>query len=185
MTNEEWLSQMENLGVPKRYHAVSQELRQPAELSGWTGDPWAVTLLGPAGSGKTWIAVHVLALLWGARAGDGFVGRIYRPRFFDVSEAIVGIKRDFDAEQSKFTYEHMVNGEAVVLDDLGAERETDFTKDQVSSVLRARYNSMRPTIITSNATKLSELGDQRIASRLSDGIVITLSGKDRRGRHAF
>lgn len=170
-------------GIPIRYAGVTDQVRLPAQAEGWTGDPWCVTILGPAGTGKTWIAVRMLMKLWNAADGGGRVGKwAARPRFFDVSTAIEAIKSEFGTDDNGKTLEAMMVSRLLVLDDLGAQRETDFTKDQVSVVLRSRYNDMLPTIITSNAANLGELGDQRIASRLSDGLVITLNGKDRRGR---
>lgn len=170
-------------GIPPRYLAVTDHVRLPAQAEGWAGDPWCVTILGPAGTGKTWIAVRMLMKLWNTADGGGRVGKwAARPRFFDVSTAIEAIKSEFGTGDNGKTLEAMMVSRLLVLDDLGAQRETDFTKDQVSVVLRSRYNDMLPTIITSNAANLGELGDQRIASRLSDGLVITLNGKDRRGR---
>ena len=170
------------LGVPARYQAVSPEVAIPAAALSWEGDPWSLTILGPAGTGKTWIAVRILCELWGRQASDGFIRRCYRARFWDVSGAMAAMKAEFGTERNGETYTNLTESAAIVLDDLGAQRETDYTRDQVSLILRHRYNAMLPTIITSNATSLSQLGDQRVASRLSDGIVITLGGSDRRGK---
>lgn len=167
-------------GIPARYHGVTASVKVPQQAENWAGDPWAVTILGPAGTGKTWIAVRLLIEL--ANRGDGRDPHLVRPRFFDVATAMEAIKSEFGTNQNGDTLEAMMRCRLLVMDDLGAQRETDFTKDQVSVVLRSRYNDMLPTIITSNAANLGELGDQRIASRLSDGLVITLNGKDRRGR---
>jgi len=170
-------------GIPIRYAGVTDQVRLPKQADTWAGDPWCVTILGPAGTGKTWIAVRMLMKLWEASDSSGRIGKWnVRPRFFDVSTAIESIKSEFGTDDNGKTLEAMMVSRLLVLDDLGAQRETDFTKDQVSVVLRSRYNDMLPTIITSNAANLGELGDQRIASRLSDGLVITLNGKDRRGR---
>lgn len=177
------IARLRALGVPARYDAVSDDLQLPQRAEGWTGDPWALTILGPAGTGKTWIAVSLLSRLWAAKAMDGWTKATLRPKFFDTSVAIERIKAEFGSPEAGNTLESMMSCQALVLDDLGAERETDFTKDQVSVVLRNRYNHILPTIITSNAANLGELGDQRIASRLSDGLVITLNGKDRRGKN--
>jgi DNA replication protein DnaC len=170
----------ESAGIPPRYAAVTDQVRLPGQSDEWNGEPWALTILGPAGTGKTWIAVRLLMKLY-----DGFNLRRYAtwPKFLDVSTAIESIKSEFGTDNDGKTLDALMNSCLLVLDDLGAERETDFTKDRVSAVLRSRYNQMLPTIITSNATNLGELGDQRIASRLSDGLVITLNGKDRRGKN--
>ena len=170
------------LGVPERYRAVSPSVAIPQAAESWSGDPWALTILGPAGTGKTWIAVRILCEHWGRQACDGFTRRCLRARFWDVSGAMASMKAEFGTDRNGETFSSLTETAALVLDDLGAQRETEYTRDQVSLILRHRYNAMLPTIITSNATSLSQLGDQRVASRLSDGIVITLGGSDRRGK---
>jgi DNA replication protein DnaC len=71
----------------------------------------------------------------------------------------------------------------LLLDDLAAERVTDWTAETLYRLIDARYARALPTIITTNATGAairSTLGD-RIASRLNGlGMTVVLDGPDRR-----
>jgi DNA replication protein DnaC len=71
----------------------------------------------------------------------------------------------------------------LILDDLGAEKTTDFTRSILYQIIDYRYNYEKPTIITSNldVKQIAERFDDRIASRIiSLCPVITLENKDYR-----
>lgn len=78
----------------------------------------------------------------------------------------------------------------LALDDIGAERPTDWARDELATLVEERYQHRRPTIVTSNydpAELAQRLGHddlvigQRIVSRLCEGAMQTrLSGADRR-----
>ena len=77
----------------------------------------------------------------------------------------------------------------LALDDLGAERPTDFARDELATLVEHRYMQGLPTIVTSYppsklAARLGhddpEVG-QRLVSRLTDDAVqIRFIGPDRR-----
>ena len=70
----------------------------------------------------------------------------------------------------------------LILDDLGAEKFTEWVAEAVYDLIDHRYAWMKPTIITSNLdpVRLSELFGARLASRISSGRVVHLTGRDRR-----
>lgn len=71
----------------------------------------------------------------------------------------------------------------LVIDDLGAEKSTEWTKETLYLIIDNRYCNMLPTIVTSNLTpgELSSKLDDRMISRLmSNAVVVKLTGKDRR-----
>lgn len=61
--------------------------------------------------------------------------------------------------------------EILLLDDLGAQRNTPWVTERLFIIINARYNNLKPTIITSNS-KLEELdkvdGWKRIVDRISE-----------------
>jgi len=67
----------------------------------------------------------------------------------------------------------------LLIDDLGAEKKTDWSLSAFYSILSNRINYMKFTIITTNLT-LEELHlwEPRIASRLGSFQVIVMTGKD-------
>lgn len=68
------------------------------------------------------------------------------------------------------TVEAMDTRALVVLDDLGAEKATEWTAATLFEIVSARYDRMVPTLITSNLTarQLTAAGYGRIVSRLAD-----------------
>lgn len=76
----------------------------------------------------------------------------------------------------------------LVIDDMAAERNTEYVWEQVMTIIDARYRSGLPIIVTTNLT-IGELADpadirrQRVYSRLKEMCVpIEVTGADRRTR---
>jgi DNA replication protein DnaC len=71
----------------------------------------------------------------------------------------------------------------LLLDDLAAERVTDWTSETLYRLIDARYARRLPTIVTTNASgqQIREGLGERVASRLNGlGRFVTLDGPDRR-----
>lgn len=73
-----------------------------------------------------------------------------------------------------------------MLDDFGAEHDTDWVREQLLLIIDARYAEGKPMVITSNLT-MEEfeaeggIASQRICSRLAGSCeVFLLDGADRR-----
>jgi DNA replication protein DnaC len=70
-----------------------------------------------------------------------------------------------------------------VLDDLGAEKPSEWTCEKLLELVDERYVQARPTIVTSNLppNKLSTHVGERVASRLAEMCtVVPVVGQDRR-----
>jgi hypothetical protein len=174
---EDWRGSLAAIGVPLAYRSVPLDLRLRSELRGWAGSPWAVTLLGNTGTGKTWQAVRLLAGAY-CSGRDGAI-------FADASLALEAMRQEIDSRDDKGkTLRRLICAPALLLDDLTGPRDTDYARDRFVLLLRERYNRQLPTIITSNKRDLAELAEERldaaVGSRLATGIVLTLTGKDRR-----
>ncbi|MCL6561277.1 MAG: ATP-binding protein, partial [Firmicutes bacterium] len=73
--------------------------------------------------------------------------------------------------------------ELLIIDDVGANRFSEFDQAEFSAFINHRYQEMRPIILTTNLNKtdLKEYIGERIISRLSEICeTIVLTGKDRR-----
>lgn len=74
----------------------------------------------------------------------------------------------------------------LIIDDLAAERDTEFMAEQVMSIIDARYRAGLPLIVTTNLTAqelsgATDIRKQRVFSRLIEMCVpITVTGRDRR-----
>lgn len=193
--NDAWFDALSRMGVPFRFSSqVPVTLPIPPDLTDWmgyeepssaflNGRPWAVTFLGPAGTGKTWSAVRLLGHAWGNHARNALY-RKDRARFVSAGDLVHEIRNAIGTQAPSAPFDEYVGAPCLLLDDLGAERATDFAQEQLSLLLSQRYNSLRPTIITCNAVDEKDLYarmDPRIADRLVDGRVYAMQGDSRRG----
>ena len=182
------MSYLAQLGVPPRYRAIA-ETEPNLSLPDLTSGRW-VFLFGPAGCGKTHRAVEIL------HAHLGRVGRPVQstwrrwhnaprppagPRFVDWPLYLDARRKSFGgAVESDANPEWLVleNPAAVILDDIGSERPTDFAVDALNVVISCRYNACAPTILTSNLPLdgiASAYGD-RIASRIREAALVADQG---------
>lgn len=106
--------------------------------------------------------------------------------FVTVAILLLMLRESFqkDAERSEADIiRQFTRARLVVLDDLGAEKTSEFALQSLYIIIDKRYSEMRPTIITSNLSvdEISEKVGDRIASRIAGMCkVIELKGKDRR-----
>lgn len=134
-------------------------------------------LHGGVGTGKTHIAY---ALMKEARS------REISTRFYNTGELLREIKQDFNrpwGEKSHIDEAIMEYRGLLILDDIGAEKISDWVAETFYIIVNERYNEKLPTIFTSNLN-ISELsghvGD-RITSRIIEMCdVFELTGSDRR-----
>lgn len=79
---------------------------------------------------------------------------------------------------------YLIDDDLVIIDDIGSQGLTEWRKEILFDAIDSRYNSMKPTIITSNMTKkdFQECFHERICSRLfaKDNIIIELDDVDHR-----
>ena len=102
-------------------------------------------ILGPCGVGKTHLAVSIIRALM-LRHGTWCV-------FYDFRELLKQIQGSFNREVQTTEWqilEPVLQANVLLLDDLGAERPTDWVRDTFAYIINHRYNQKRTTIITSN-----------------------------------
>jgi DNA replication protein DnaC len=145
-------------------------------LADWSGEPRGrnLVLLGPVGTGKTHAAVAAVRALHDR--GDEVV-------FLPVVELLDQL-RPGGPEHALSEYAH---ADVLVLDDLGAERPTEWTGERLYALINRRWLEERPTVATTNLDPdpLRTALGERVFSRLvgNDAVVLRLAGKDRRRRH--
>lgn len=132
--------------------------------------PWLV-LQGVSGSGKTFRAVQILENTSASRRRF-----IDWPLFIEERKAAIG--RDDEDPM-----EYALKSGLLVVDDLGGERQTEYSVDAAQLLFSDRYNRVASTIITTNLSdaQISERYGKRIASRIFEFSDVIEKTKQRRG----
>lgn len=125
---------------------------------------WLV-LSGPYGSGKSHLAYATAGAF--LRAGHA----VYISTVPDLLEAL---RRGFNG-QGEDSYERrfdtVCRAELLVLDDLGAQSQTEWAAEKLYQIIDFRYRLRLPLMVTTNVNPFAPAGrlDQRVLSRLMDG----------------
>lgn len=171
-------------GVPRRYQGCTFEFMQNGESikarldSFIRHDASMVFLTGNVGAGKTHTAVALLREVLLQRAVDGL--------FVVSTKLFLDLRRTFDSgmdSEHKILERHL-RLPLVIFDDLGSEKPTEYVRQSWYHVIDGRYSDMKQTVITSNLSldAISDVYGDRIASRISSGVVISFGGEDYRLR---
>ena len=132
-------------------------------------------LFGTVGTGKTFLAACVANALI-----DRGVPCLVT-NFARIANEVHGM---FEGKQEY--YDNLNRFPLLVIDDLSAERKTEYMQEIVFNVIDARYRANLPLIVTTNLTREellhpSDLTYQRIFSRLFEMCTpVEISGADRR-----
>lgn len=149
----------ERAEIPLLYRNASLDnfLTDPPELKGpaidvrnyvenfYTHQRPGLLLIGETGTGKTHLAVaaiHRLIAKWSLEC-----------LFCDYQNLLNRIRAGYDASSNssdRDAYRIALDAEVLLLDDLGAQRVTDWVEDTVTSIVTYRCNNRKPLIATTN-----------------------------------
>jgi DNA replication protein DnaC len=141
-------------------------------------------LMGDVGTGKTTLAM----LISKAVAEAGRTVAIY-----SLPRLLARIRRTYDADPGEDSYlaffERLTSVDLLHLDDLGAEKRSDWVLEQLYGIVDERYQSQRSMVVTTNLDQaaLEEQIGARTVSRLVEicGDPLPLFGEDLRYRPAI
>ena len=133
--------------------------------------------------GKTHLAAAILAELVDTRGAKGL--------FVDFSDLMDRIQATFGRSAEGSAEDILApirDVELLVLDELGARRPTDFTRDVLYGVLNTRYSRKRITLVTTNFGDVPEKpGGETLEVRVTTTVrsrlaemcqLVTISGPD-------
>lgn len=134
-----------------------------------------ILLHGPTGHGKTYLAACI---------ANALIDKGYRAVFTSMSRIERTLQSSWGDRQEYIDFLSRVP--LVVIDDIGAERNTSYMGEIIYSVIDARYTAGLPLIVTTNLTlaelaKPAELKEQRIYGRLLEMCYpIEIKGRNKR-----
>lgn len=140
-----------------------------------------VVLLGPVGTGKTFLALHALNAL--VRMHGKKCIYLQEQVLFDAWR-MTHSSEPSEKDWGRLILERARGADWVLLDDLGqARRSTPGAIDALEQVIMWRYDARLPVIITSNQREeqICESRGSRVWSRISGltgGNVVEMLGKD-------
>jgi DNA replication protein DnaC len=177
--------------IPRRYRDVSFE-RPPvteikaavvsvtrhytATIDAQLDDGRGLWFMGPPGTGKTTLAMLVSQAA--LKAGRSVA-------IYSLPRLLNEIRDTHRAERSHVDLlDRLTEVDLLHIDDVGAQRSTDWVLEELYSIVNGRYEDERSIVITTNITDREALCEQitaRTVSRLSEMCdPVTLDGEDHR-----
>lgn len=152
---------MSDAHIPRRYYHCrldrfetygNEKLEHALELSRSLVSRFPVVskglfLLGPPGVGKTHLAVAMLKQIVEEKGARGL--------FYDTRDLLRVIRSTYSPDSGPRATESevlrpVIEAELLVLDDLGAEKTSEWVDETLNYIVNSRYSERRLTIFTSN-----------------------------------
>lgn len=133
-----------------------------------------LTLAGRSGAGKTHLGIAI-AQRW--------LGNFRVARYVHAGMLLADLRAGFSSNREGYEErkERYQTAPLLVLDDLGAEKTTDWAQEQLDMLIDYRYMQRLHTVVTTNLR--TEDLPERIASRLQDtrfGVTVGIQASDYR-----
>lgn len=181
-------------GVPKRFRGVGFDRKPIADLDPFLLRPVrafveridqnveagrGLWFAGDVGTGKTSLAM--LVSLAAEHAGRSVA-------IYPVTRLLAEIKDTFDSQSGgnyMRLFRRLCSVDLLQLDDLGAEKPTDWVREQLYAIVNERWQDERSIVLTTNISDLDQLRQQvgpRTVSRLHEvcGEPLPIMGRDLR-----
>lgn len=101
-----------------------------------------IMIWGDVGGGKTFLAACI---------ANALIDKDIPATMTTIPKLVSAMTKDFGAERGNVLY-MVANAPLLVLDDVGTERNTEFSNEQVYEIINTRYKAKKPLIVTTNLT---------------------------------
>lgn len=161
-------SDQRNESIARKYVANFNAMREQG-----TG----LLLCGQVGTGKSFLAAAI---------ANKLISQGTPCLMTNFSRIISRISEKFGGDQKYL--DDLNRFDLLIIDDLGAERDSEFTWEKVMNVIDARYRAGLPIIITTNLgprdfADSTDIRRQRVFSRLKEMcLLLEVKGADRRSK---
>lgn len=126
-------------------------------------------LMGDTGTGKTTLGMLIAKT---ALAAGKTVAIYFTPKL------LTQIRQTYQATESEDAYEaffrRLTSVDLLYIDDLGAERHTDWVVEQLYALVNERYENRRAVMITSNAETDVDKGQRQLEEQIGSRTVSRL-----------
>ena len=167
----QWNFANDDMKLPKLTNTMKKYVENFAELK---QQGKGLLLFGTVGTGKTFAAACV---------ANALIDKGYPCLVTNFARIANTVQGTFEKQAY---YDSLNQYSLLVLDDLAAERKTDYMQEIVYNVIDSRYRAGLPLIVTTNLTNdelkhPADIINQRTFSRLFEMCIpIEVAGKDRR-----
>jgi len=175
------------IGVPRLFWNASVKDFNESVVSKIPEKPSDLFIRGKLGVGKSHLSVAIVGKWWNhINHEEKPWSRHLGPKsclWISIPDILLELRKAVGDGKEYAIIHRYSNYNVLVLDDLGAEKKTEYSLSSLYVILSRRMNGMLPTVVTTNL-KIEEIHrtEPRIASRLSGFHRIVLEGKDRRIR---
>lgn len=157
---------------PKSPHENASHLLAKAKnfVENFDSDHGNILLYGNTGLGKTFLSNCIAKEL--LDSGHSVLYLSANELFEDILGSYIMTHNRSSALEA--VYEYVYSSDLLIIDDLGTELMTNFTRSQLFEIINKRMLSKHSTIITTNLDleTLEDKYTERVMSRIADGYVL-------------
>jgi DNA replication protein DnaC len=143
-------------------------------ITEWTKNPKNfLVIVGPAGTGKTHFSSAMIEFM---------LNKVNSLRAYTEDDLLRRVRQKISEGNGDYIeyLRGLVDDNFIIIDDVGSSGHTDWREEIIFETINYRYETMWPTLITSNLLEADfyQIYGQRIASRLfaKENTIIDLSG---------
>jgi DNA replication protein DnaC len=121
-----------------------------------------IMLWGDVGGGKTFLAACI---------ANALIDKGIPATMTTIPKLVSAMTKDFGKDRENVLY-MVANAPLLVLDDVGTERNTEYSNEQVYEIVNTRYKAKKPLIITTNLMMTEMKGTEDVTrKRIYDRLI--------------